>query len=106
MARRVNLDAMIPREDFEVKEEETAIDLFKDFPITHLAPDLPYLRAASEARFSARDEPLESRPGRDSYRKLSRQRGYSIPHPVEVTWLHFCLGWRPPAKCSASVDRG
>jgi hypothetical protein len=60
MARRVNLDAMIPREDFEVKEEETAIDLFKDFPIGRAVPE-----AVSEARFSARDEPLESGPDRD-----------------------------------------
>jgi hypothetical protein len=51
MARRVNLDAMIPREDFEVKEEETAIDLFKDFPITHLAPDAPYLKLLRKPDF-------------------------------------------------------
>lgn len=51
MARRVNLDAMIPREDFEVKEEETAIDLFKDFPITHLAPESPYLKLLRKPDF-------------------------------------------------------
>lgn len=51
MARRVNLDAMIPREDFEIKEEETAIDLFKDFPITHLAPESPYLKLLRKPDF-------------------------------------------------------
>lgn len=51
MARRVNLDAMIPREDFEVEEQETAIDLFKDFPITHLAPDSPYLKLLRKPDF-------------------------------------------------------
>jgi len=51
MARRVNLDAMIPREDFEIKEEETAIDLFKDFPITHLSPESPYLKLLRKPDF-------------------------------------------------------
>ncbi|MFC0241043.1 GmrSD restriction endonuclease domain-containing protein [Rhodopseudomonas telluris] len=51
MARRVNLDAMIPREDFAIKEEETAIDLFKDFPITHLSPDSPYLKLLRKPDF-------------------------------------------------------
>jgi len=51
MVRRVNLDAMIPREDFEIKEEETAIDLFKDFPITHLSPESPYLKLLRKPDF-------------------------------------------------------
>jgi Protein of unknown function DUF262 len=51
MARRVNLHAMIPREDFEVKENETAIDLFKEFPINHLAPESPYLKLLRKPDF-------------------------------------------------------
>lgn len=51
MVRRVNLDAMIPREDFEIKEEETVIDLFKDFPITHLTPESPYLKLLRKPDF-------------------------------------------------------
>ena len=52
MARRVNLDAMIPREDFEIKgKEEAAIDLFKDFPITHLLPESPYLKLIRKPDF-------------------------------------------------------
>jgi hypothetical protein len=50
MAKRVNLDGMIPREDFEIQEEETAIDLFKDFPITQLA-DSPYFKLLRKPDF-------------------------------------------------------
>lgn len=41
MANRVNLDAMIRREDFALEEEEYALDLFQDFPIANLASDNP-----------------------------------------------------------------
>ena len=41
MAKRVDLDAMIPREDFDVVEEATqSIDLMKDFPLSALAPSI------------------------------------------------------------------
>ena len=36
MASRITLDAMIPRDDFAVLADEFALDLFADFPITHL----------------------------------------------------------------------
>ncbi|MDQ6867844.1 MAG: HNH endonuclease [Pseudomonadota bacterium] len=51
MAKRVNLDGMIPREDFEIREAETAIDLFQDFPITHLLPESPYLKLIRKPDF-------------------------------------------------------
>jgi hypothetical protein len=41
MARRVDLDAMIPREDFEIEEQPYALDLMKDFPVSHLAREAP-----------------------------------------------------------------
>ena len=41
MAKRVDLDAMIPREDFEIEQQTYALDLMKDFPINHLAKDAP-----------------------------------------------------------------
>lgn len=37
MANRVNLDAMIPREDFEVEDGEFAVDLVQQFPLSYLA---------------------------------------------------------------------
>jgi Protein of unknown function DUF262/HNH endonuclease len=42
MAKRVNLDAMIPREDFGRElDEEIATELIRDFPISHLTTDSP-----------------------------------------------------------------
>ena len=39
MAQRVTLDAMIPREDFAVSQQEFVLDLFRDFPIANLVSD-------------------------------------------------------------------
>lgn len=36
MARRVDLDAMIPREDFSIADEAYVLDLIRDFPVSHL----------------------------------------------------------------------
>lgn len=51
MANRVNLDAMIPREDFAVEAEDYTIDLIKDFPISHLNPDSPILKLLRKPDF-------------------------------------------------------
>lgn len=51
MAQRVDLDAMIPREDFGVLEESFALDLMSDFPIRHLARDAPVLRILRKPDF-------------------------------------------------------
>ena len=51
MANRVNLDAMIPREDFALTEEEFAIDLFPGFPISNLASDAPILKLLRKPDF-------------------------------------------------------
>ena len=51
MAKRVNLDAMIPREDFAIQEEETAIDLLRDFPIGYLASDNAILKLLRKPDF-------------------------------------------------------
>jgi hypothetical protein len=53
MAKKVNLDAMIPREDFAVKEVEGefALNLFQDFPITHLYSDSPVLKLLRKPDF-------------------------------------------------------
>lgn len=52
MAQRVNLDAMIPREDFEVSDEEAfELGLLADFPITHLTSDSPVLRLLRKPDF-------------------------------------------------------
>ena len=40
-AKRVDLDAMIPRQDFAIEEQPYAIDLMKDFPIRNLEMDAP-----------------------------------------------------------------
>ena len=32
MAKRVDLDAMIPREDFAIEQQPYALDLMSDFP--------------------------------------------------------------------------
>ena len=46
MANRVNLDAMIPREDFFIQLEEHAMDLIKDFPLHLLNQESPILKLA------------------------------------------------------------
>ena len=51
MARRVNLDAMIPREDFAIEEEENALDLLRDFPISYLASDNAILKLLRKPDF-------------------------------------------------------
>jgi len=53
MAKKVNLDAMIRREDFAVQETEGefALNLFQDFPITHLYPDSPVLKLLRKPDF-------------------------------------------------------
>lgn len=53
MAKKVTLDAMIPREDFAVQEGEGefALNLFQDFPITHLYPDSPILKLLRKPDF-------------------------------------------------------
>jgi hypothetical protein len=51
MAQRVTLDAMIPREDFAVAEEEFALDLFQNFPITNLLTDSAILKLLRKPDF-------------------------------------------------------
>ena len=53
MAKKVNLDAMIRREDFAVKEVEGefALNLFQDFPITHLHSESPVLKLLRKPDF-------------------------------------------------------
>lgn len=51
MAQRVTLDAMIPRADFAVADEEFALDLFQNFPITNLAADSPVLKLLRKPDF-------------------------------------------------------
>lgn len=51
MAKRVDLDAMIPREDFAVAQETYVLDLIKDFPITHLANESPVLKLLRKPDF-------------------------------------------------------
>lgn len=41
VAKRADLDAMIPRADFAIEEQPHALDLMSDFPISHLAKDAP-----------------------------------------------------------------
>ena len=51
MPQRVDLDAMIPREDFGVLEETFALDLMSDFPIRHLLKDAPVLKLLRKPDF-------------------------------------------------------
>jgi hypothetical protein len=51
MAQRVNLDAMIRREDFGVAGEEYTLDLFKDFPISNLEQNTPIARLLRKPDF-------------------------------------------------------
>ena len=51
MVKRVTLDAMIPREDFAREEDETVINLFGDFPISHLGKSSPYLKLLRKPNF-------------------------------------------------------
>ena len=52
MANRVNLDAMIPREDFAIEEGLNATDdPIKEFPITYLEPNAPILKLLRKPDF-------------------------------------------------------
>jgi len=51
MAKRVDLDAMIPREDFAIAEEAYVIDLIPAFPITHLESESPIFRLLRKPDF-------------------------------------------------------
>ena len=51
MVTRVNLDAMIPRDDFAVEADEFALDLFADFPITSLTRDSAILKLLRKPDF-------------------------------------------------------
>ena len=52
MPKRVDLDAMIPREDFAVIEEPyTMTDLIRDFPPSHLAQNAPVLKLLRKPDF-------------------------------------------------------
>jgi hypothetical protein len=51
MAKRVDLDAMIPREDFAIAQETYVLDLIKDFPVTHLANESPILKLLRKPDF-------------------------------------------------------
>jgi hypothetical protein len=51
MATKVNLDAMIPREDFAVIDQEYDLDLFQSFPISNLRADNPILKLLRKPDF-------------------------------------------------------
>jgi hypothetical protein len=51
MAKHVDMDAMIPREDFAVAQETYVLDLIKDFPITHLTNESPVLKLLRKPDF-------------------------------------------------------
>jgi hypothetical protein len=51
MARRVNLDAMIPRADFAIEEAEFVLDLIRDFPISNLMAESPILKLLRKPDF-------------------------------------------------------
>lgn len=51
MARRVNLDAMIPREDFGLEGDEFAPELIRDFQVSHLQSNSPILKSLRKPDF-------------------------------------------------------
>jgi hypothetical protein len=51
LARRVTLDAMIPREDFGVQGEEFVLELIRDFPINNLEKNSPIRRQLRKPDF-------------------------------------------------------
>ena len=51
MAIKTTLDAMIPRDDFEVQADEFALDLFNEFPIQNLARDSTILKLLRKPDF-------------------------------------------------------
>ena len=51
MAKRVTLDAMIPREDFAVSNDQFELELFRDFPITNLSSESPILKLLRKPDF-------------------------------------------------------
>lgn len=51
MAKKVTLDAMIPREDFAISNDQFELELFRDFPVSNLASDSPILKLLRKPDF-------------------------------------------------------
>lgn len=51
MAKKVTLDAMIPREDFAVSNDQFELELFRDFPISNLSAQSPILKLLRKPDF-------------------------------------------------------
>lgn len=51
MPQRVTLDAMIPREDFGRESDQVVVNLFGDFPISHLNQESPYIKSIRKPDF-------------------------------------------------------
>lgn len=51
MAQRVTLDAMIPREDFAIADEEFTLDLFQNFSVSYLEADSAILKLLRKPDF-------------------------------------------------------
>lgn len=51
MPQRVTLDAMIPREDFARESDQPTLNLFSDFPISHLDQNYPYIKLIRKPDF-------------------------------------------------------
>jgi len=53
MPQRVSLEAMIPRADFGIADEEANLsgELIRDFPINHLAQESPVLKLLRKPDF-------------------------------------------------------
>ena len=52
----VNLDALIPREDFEIKASTKPIKKIESIAIRDITPDSFFFSRCSQARLSKRDE--------------------------------------------------
>lgn len=86
MAKRVNLDAMIPREDFGIADIEQSIDLIKDFPLTNLETDSPTRKLLRKPDFQ-----------RETYHWTPEQVATLIASFVDGEVIPSLILWKSPS---------
>jgi hypothetical protein len=86
MAKRVNLDAMIPREDFGLTDVDQSIDLIKDFPLTNLESESPIRRLLRKPDFQ-----------RETYHWTPEQVVTFIASFVDSEVIPSLILWKSPS---------
>lgn len=86
MAKRVNLDAMIPREDFGRMDVDASIDLIKGFPLLNLEAESPIRKLLRKPDFQ-----------RETYHWTPEQVATFIASFVDSEVIPSLILWKSPS---------